>query len=281
MVNLPFEPFQGDEHRPFYLNAGTQSPAALLIHGFPGTPAEMRPLAEALHAEGWSVEGLLLRGFGADIATLPGRTNSDWVEDVHTAFHHLKLTHRPVAIVGYSMGAAVAMQVARYTPPDALVLISPFRRLTFGSPFRDRIAAILWPFLKLIFREPKPFQNADFSDPQVRHGMHNFMPDADLDDPQVQQAIRQFVIPPQLFDQLRTVGNEGFRAAPHLDVPTLVVQGLSDDVALPAYTRRTVSRLNGDTTFCEIDANHQILNPQEPSWPTVKSVIVGYLNGIL
>jgi esterase/lipase len=27
------------------------APAALLVHGTPGTPAEMRPLAEALHDE--------------------------------------------------------------------------------------------------------------------------------------------------------------------------------------------------------------------------------------
>jgi len=39
-------PYNTPEHQPFTLGDG--SAVALLIHGFPGTPAEVRPLAEAL-----------------------------------------------------------------------------------------------------------------------------------------------------------------------------------------------------------------------------------------
>ena len=46
----PLNPFTGPEHQAFILRGG--EPAALLIHGFPGTPREMRPLAETLHAQG-------------------------------------------------------------------------------------------------------------------------------------------------------------------------------------------------------------------------------------
>ena len=42
--------FGGPEHAPFLLNGG--EPAALLVHGFGGTPAEMRGLAEALQPGG-------------------------------------------------------------------------------------------------------------------------------------------------------------------------------------------------------------------------------------
>lgn len=42
-----FQPFAGSEHEAFQLD-GEQS-AALLVHGFPGTPAEVHTLAEALH----------------------------------------------------------------------------------------------------------------------------------------------------------------------------------------------------------------------------------------
>ena len=62
--------YQGPEHEPFFWEAG--EPAALLVHGFPGTPAEMRPLGEVLHEAGWTVHGVLLPGFGPQIQTRIG-----------------------------------------------------------------------------------------------------------------------------------------------------------------------------------------------------------------
>jgi esterase/lipase len=35
--------------------------AALLIHGFPGTPAEMLPLGTVLREAGWTVHGMIYR----------------------------------------------------------------------------------------------------------------------------------------------------------------------------------------------------------------------------
>ena len=52
--------------------------AALLLHGFPGTPAEMRPLGTVLRDAGWTVHGLMLPGLGADIASLEERNFQDW-----------------------------------------------------------------------------------------------------------------------------------------------------------------------------------------------------------
>ena len=59
---------RGPEHETFTLPGGR--PAALLLHGFLGTPAEMRGLGEALHEQGWTVYAPLLPGFGSDIETL-------------------------------------------------------------------------------------------------------------------------------------------------------------------------------------------------------------------
>ncbi len=56
---LPFNPFNGPEHADFTIPGG--DPAALLVHGFPGTPAEMRPLAEALNERGWTARVIAAR----------------------------------------------------------------------------------------------------------------------------------------------------------------------------------------------------------------------------
>ncbi len=45
--------FDSPEHHPFVLRGGSN--AALFVHGFPGSPAQVRPLAEALRTRGWTV----------------------------------------------------------------------------------------------------------------------------------------------------------------------------------------------------------------------------------
>ena len=72
------KPFDGSEHRSFLWREGDH--AALLVHGFPGTPAEMLPLGTVLRAAGWTVHGLMLPGLGADIENLDKRTFRDWLE---------------------------------------------------------------------------------------------------------------------------------------------------------------------------------------------------------
>src|SRR5687768_903431 len=101
--------FQGEEHRPFLLNGDRG--AALLVHGFPGTPAEMRPLATVLNNAGWTTKGILLPGFGAEIETLGGRDPADWVESVRLAASDLQRNHHPVLLIGNSMGAALCLRV--------------------------------------------------------------------------------------------------------------------------------------------------------------------------
>ena len=56
--------FAGPEHQSFERAADSPSGVALLLHGFPGTPAELRPLGEVLAAAGISARAPLLPGFG-------------------------------------------------------------------------------------------------------------------------------------------------------------------------------------------------------------------------
>lgn len=117
------KPFNGSQHRSF-LWKGRDS-AALLIHGFPGTPAEMRPLGAVLHDAGWTVHGVMLPGLGADIETLDTRTSQDWSDTVRQAAEELGRRHTTVLLVGYSMGGALALHAAKERP-DGLVLLAPF-----------------------------------------------------------------------------------------------------------------------------------------------------------
>jgi carboxylesterase len=125
--------FQDEKHQPELLAGGR--PAAVLIHGFPGTPAKMRPLANLLNKHGWTTRSILLPGFGSQFGTLFSRSYQEWIEAVKTAVVEIQQTHRPILLIRYSMGGSVALNVAAETRPDGLILQAPFRRF---ATFRQR-----------------------------------------------------------------------------------------------------------------------------------------------
>ncbi len=266
---MTFDAFSGDEHRPFQRDGGR--PAALFIHGFPGTPAEMRPLADALHAAGWTVQGLLLPGFGADIETLEGRTAATWMRTVRTALVALQATHTPVIVVGNSLGGALAVVASADARPDGLVLLNPFSRL------HHPLWALL-PLLKLYVPAFNPFRLAplDFDDPEVRAGMAQFMPGANFDDPAVRRGIQHFQIPTALLDEIRRTGALASAAAPRVSAPVLILQGSDDPLVSPADTRALAERLGGRVDYRELPGQHNLLDPAGPTWAALVAAVTGF-----
>jgi carboxylesterase len=263
--------FQGSEHRAFRLDGGR--PAAVLVHGFPGTPAEMRPLAEMLHQDGWTVHGLLLPGFGPEIETLSQRHRGEWIAAVEDALSALRQAgHRPLLLAGYSMGAAVSLSVgAGDTPPDGLALLAPF---WWQERTWLRVAgSALRPFLPGSFR---PFQRANFADPRFRHAIAGFMPGLDLEDPQVQQAVRELPIPLSLIEQVLEIGQDAYRAASRITTSTLVVQGTCDEVVRASQTRKLLARFTKPPQYREASVAHDLIAPANAAWPEVAHAVTTF-----
>ena len=272
---FPVKTFQGEEHRPFFMKGGRG--AALLVHGFPGTPAEMRPLAEQLHAVGWTVQGILLPGFGSEVEHMADKRYGDWLGAVEKALATLKQSYDPVLLVGYSLGGALSLRAAVDNPPDGLVLLAPFWRINH----------VLWtmlPALKHLLRGVKPFKliKLKFDDPETRKGIANFMPDADLDDPTVQMAIRDFKIPLDLFAQLQQAGKLAYQAAPRLatSTPTLVIQGRIDDLVRPELTQQMIKRIPGTVGYVEVESKHDLVVQGNPIWPEVVQFVLDFAGAI-
>src|SRR5262249_50914792 len=61
---------------------GTRGLGCLLVHGFTATPAEMRPLGEALAARGFPVRGVRLAGHGTSVEDLARTGWRDWYASV-------------------------------------------------------------------------------------------------------------------------------------------------------------------------------------------------------
>lgn len=265
-----FAPFAGPEHRAFELGSTPSPdradttrqapPAALLLHGFPGTPAEMRRLGTALAADGWRVTAPLLPGMGEGIGDLVETRLDDWLAAVETAAIGLAgepvERRAPFVVVGYSFGAALALVTARRLRPDALVLLAPF---WWPRPWWSPLAAVVRP---LFPAGTRPFARLDLEAPEVRAGVSSFLAGIDLDDPAVRASLRDVRIPISIFDRLFALSDRVGRAAAGLDLPVVVVQGTADEVVRPERTRRLVARFRRQPEIVEVAAGHELVGPR-------------------
>jgi carboxylesterase len=267
------QPFARPEHQAFDL-PGTD-PTVLALHGFLGTPAELRPLARVLASRGAEVCAPLLPGFGADLARLPSVTAEDWVGRGLALWRELRTrSHGSAVLLGFSMGAALALQVAAAEPPAKLVLLAPFTRLLPGDwrvPFL--------PLARRVIRDLRPFRDADFSSPAIRQVFQAIDPDLDLEDLSVQAVLRDLRLPLSALDELRRTGERALDAASRVRSPVLVVQA-RDDQTVPTWTtRKLVERLGGPVTLVEVPGDHQLVQPDHPSAALVYRVVERFLTG--
>ncbi|MBN1923079.1 MAG: alpha/beta fold hydrolase [Anaerolineae bacterium] len=266
--------FSGPEHHAFVWQGG--EPAVVLVHGFPGSPAELRPLGEVFRAAGWTAHGLLLPGFGPDLATLFDRRYDEWVTAACEAVETLRRDHAPVILLGHSMGGAVALCAAAKVSPDGLILLAPFWRFAFQT----MVFRLLWPLLRHVIRQIRPFTRLDPQSRDVRVAVRQVFPDLDLDDPAVLAELRHFSVPTGVFEQLRRAGAAGYATAPQLRVPTLVLQGLQDGLVTLQGTRSLVTRISAPLHYREIQGPHELLDPNAVSWPIVSAATLDFAREI-
>jgi carboxylesterase len=100
----------------------------LLVHGFTGSPASMRPWAEHLHDRGYSVSLPQLPGHGTRWQDLQRTTYDDWYAEAAAAFAKLRADHERVVVCGLSMGGMLSLALAQEHGRDisGLVLVNPF-----------------------------------------------------------------------------------------------------------------------------------------------------------
>ncbi len=264
--------FQAEEHQPFTLYGDTYT-AVMLIHGFPGTPAEMRPLVPLFREFNYTVQRVLLPGFGTDLETLPTRTYADWVNFLVDEARKLRQTHDRLLVVGFSMGGALAVRVAyELGDVNGLLLYAPFWKI-------EHVAWRAMPIIQALFPQPRIFRYLplDFDKPEVRDGIRRFMPNADLDDPQVRREVRDFRLPVRMFAQIHKAGHEAYRLAPKITCPTLIVQGLEDDLVRPSLTEHFASRI-GNSTYQTIHAPHVLIDPKLSDWDTLVNITKTFLD---
>src|SRR5689334_16582334 len=95
---------------PIALDGGARG--VLLLHGFGDTPQSLRVLAHRLHAGGWSVRVPCLTGHGSSLKAFTMARADEWMAGARAALHEVQSRSTKVAVIGQSMGGALATILA-------------------------------------------------------------------------------------------------------------------------------------------------------------------------
>jgi carboxylesterase len=96
----------------------------LLVHGFTGTPAEMRLLGEHLHAQGFTVLAIRLPGHGTSVQDMESTSWRHWYGAAIDGFQLLTGLCNEISVAGLSMGGLLALKLAAEFPIHRVVALS-------------------------------------------------------------------------------------------------------------------------------------------------------------
>ena len=133
---------------PFDLGAPDARSAVLCIHGLTGTPYEIRPVGEALAAQGMRAVGLALPGHNATPEALASCRHEAWLEAVDAAFRDLSDRHERVFLAGISLGGLLSLWLAAERDVAGIAVIGTPLRLRGGAPWLVPLAKYVAPYLK-------------------------------------------------------------------------------------------------------------------------------------
>ncbi len=110
---------------PFFFPGGKTG--CLLIHGFTGTPKEMRWMGEYLAEQGHTVLGIRLAGHATQPADLLRTQWHDWLACVEDGLNLLRTCTEQQFLIGLSMGGVLTLlSAARYSVAGAIAISTPY-----------------------------------------------------------------------------------------------------------------------------------------------------------
>jgi carboxylesterase len=132
---------------PFLFLGEPSKPACLLIHGFTGTPKEMRWMGEYLHRQGYTCLGVRLAGHATQPEAMIRSRWTDWVASVEDAYHLLCAVTNDIFLIGLSMGGVLALLTASYLDVRGIVAMSTPSRLPADYPiWLMSLVSLVMPF---------------------------------------------------------------------------------------------------------------------------------------
>lgn len=160
--------FDRDVCKPFF-HQGDEN-GILLVHGFTGSAAHMRKLAEGLAQRGRTVRTINLPGHAATEAEMARENWQTWLQACKEAALEMMNHTERFTVCGLSMGGVLALLVAQQMQVDFCVPISA------PMPAKNRmlpLAGLMAPFVPRIPWSEKP-ERATQLDPAYDYGYSGF-----------------------------------------------------------------------------------------------------------
>ena len=119
----------------------------MLIHGFTGTPKEMRWMGEFLARQGYSVLGVRLSGHATCPEDMIRSRWSDWTASVEDGYQLLRGITDRIFLVGLSMGGVLSLLMSAHLEVAGVVAMSTPYQLPASYPaWLFRMLSIVMPF---------------------------------------------------------------------------------------------------------------------------------------
>ncbi len=203
----------------FYLEGGPVG--VLLIHGFTGSPPEMRLVGDYLNCRGLTVSGPLLPGHGTTTEDLNRCHWTDWTTYSEGALGQLQAGCETVFVGGLSMGALLTLYLAaRHPEMSGAIVYAP------ATMVANRLI-YLTPILKYLRREV----------PKSGEG------DSDLTDAEAEGCLWSYDTHPSFAThELLKLSRQVQRLLPQVTCPLLVIHSTLDRTIHPNSAPLTYDR---------------------------------------
>jgi len=248
---------------PFALGDGPD--ACLLLHGLTGSPAEMRPVGEALARSGFRAVGPLLPGHGTTPGDLYRVTRKDLLEAAESALLSLRGARR-LFLCGLSMGSLLAIHLAaRSWAQEGL---PEFAALALLAPAIE-FAGTTWLFANVIGRLPPLPVLLGKGGRDIR---------GPPDDREKVSASYE-AIPMRWGAELRALSRQARELAPLVRAPALILQGALDRTLSSSGARRLQGMLASPRVELRILPRSGHVLPLDVDSAEVCSSIVSFFQG--
>jgi carboxylesterase len=121
------------------LSFAGRTPTVLALHGFTGTPQEVALVVDVARELGLAAEAPLLPGHGLSVRELSATRFSDWLAAAERHYAGAA-TRGPVVVAGLSMGALLALHLAKNHPASTVGVVALSNAMWLRAP---------WPTLPL------------------------------------------------------------------------------------------------------------------------------------
>ena len=198
---------------PFFFLGDKSKPACLLIHGFTGTPKEMRWMGEYLNQQGFTCLGVRLAGHATTPQDMIASHWTDWTASVEDAYSLLKNLTDNIYLVGLSMGGILSLLMSTRLEVKGLAAMSTPYKLPDDPRLRNiELISKTVPFMPKGNEEPGSgwFDKEAWKD-------HVSYP---------QNPVRSVGELNKLLGEMRA-------ALPRINVPVLLIHSKDDDYVLP------------------------------------------------